>query len=62
MKNVVGPRFHHRENSPTSYDSICLKCFRTVSNQRTEGELGKDEDNHVCDPANLIYLGTPVIH
>jgi hypothetical protein len=58
MNTEVRTGFYHRENSPTSYDSICLKCFRTVSSQRTEDELGKDEENHTCDPVTLRSLET----
>jgi hypothetical protein len=58
MKNGVRTGFYHRKNSPTSYDSICLKCFRTVSSQKAEDELGKDEASHVCEREILAMLGT----
>jgi hypothetical protein len=57
MKNGVRTGFHHREKSPISYDSICLKCFRTVSSQKTEDELGKYENNHVCEREILPMPG-----
>jgi hypothetical protein len=34
MESRIKRAFYHCENSPTSYDSICMKCFRTVSRQR----------------------------
>jgi hypothetical protein len=57
MKNVIRPGFYHRENSATSYDSICLKCFRTVSSQTTQDELEKDENTHVCERDVLLMSG-----
>jgi hypothetical protein len=60
MKNRVRTGFYHRENSPISYDSICLKCFRTVSSQKAEDELGKDEDNHTCDRELMAMLRTDI--
>jgi hypothetical protein len=42
-------RFSHRHNRDGSYDSICVRCFRTVTNHRTEAELARDEFRHVCE-------------
>jgi len=58
MKHGVHTDFYHRKNNPTSYDSICLNCYRTVSSQKAEGELGKDEENHVCEREVLMNLET----
>lgn len=40
--------FAHRENSPDSFDSICLRCYRTVGTRTRESDLSLDEENHVC--------------
>jgi len=45
--------FPHRKNNPSSFDSICPKCFRTISTKETEAELRQDEDNHVCKPDSM---------
>jgi hypothetical protein len=40
--------FPHRHNPNGSFDSICPKCFATVSSKRNETELAGDETNHDC--------------
>lgn len=41
--------FPHRRNPDGSFDSICLKCFRTVATQRNEADLAQAERDHVCE-------------
>lgn len=41
-------RFPHRRNSDGTVDSICPKCFRTVSTQSDENLLIRFEQEHVC--------------
>jgi hypothetical protein len=53
MKAEERLRFAHRKNNPPSFDSICLKCFRTISRKETEEQLRQDEDNHVCEADSL---------
>jgi hypothetical protein len=48
------PNFHHRKNNPSSFDSICPRCFRTISTRRTEEELRQDEEAHLCDGNSLV--------
>jgi len=60
METGVKAAFYHRENSPDSHDSICLKCFRTVSRQKAKEELAKDEATHRCEPERLANLATPI--
>ena len=42
--------FAHRQNRDASIDSICTKCFRTITSANSEGELIADEERHLCDP------------
>ena len=50
--------FLHRLNDDGSFDSICLKCFRTVSSHRLEAKLEHDETRHTCESDDLHYLET----
>ena len=45
-------KFKHRQNSGGSFDSICLRCFRTVSSQNFEEELAHAELSHECDESD----------
>jgi hypothetical protein len=45
--------FPHRHNRDGSFDSLCLKCFATVANTPTEGELKAHDKIHACDHAML---------
>jgi hypothetical protein len=45
--------FRRRLNRDGSYDSICLRCFLTIANTRTETELKARENVHTCDHAML---------
>jgi hypothetical protein len=49
--------FPHRKNKLSSFDSICPRCFRTISTRRTEEELKQDETNHMCDGDSLARRG-----
>jgi hypothetical protein len=61
MESRIKRAFYHCENSPTSYDSICMKCFRTVSRQKAkEEDLAIDEAGHHCEPERLANLATPI--
>jgi hypothetical protein len=46
-------KFPHRLNRDGSYDSICLKCFATIANTRTEIELTSHDKTHACNHAML---------
>jgi hypothetical protein len=46
-------KFPHRLNRDGSHDSICLKCFATVANARTEIELTAHNKIPVCNHAIL---------
>ena len=47
--SMDGPNnYCHRENYNHSFDAICPRCFRTVSQRATEDELTHDEEKHIC--------------
>jgi hypothetical protein len=48
----MGPQheeFATRHNPDGSYDSICLRCFRTVGTSFRSSELAAFERNHICE-------------
>jgi hypothetical protein len=49
--------FHHRHNPDGSFDSICPRCYRTVSSGLAEANLARDESRHTCSPADLDHAG-----
>ena len=49
--------FTHRKNKLSLFESICPRCFRTISTHRTEEELEQDEANHRCDWDSLGSRG-----
>lgn len=53
MPPPAGPSFAHRNNPDGTTDSICRRCFVTVSNSIWEAELERAERDHICDPATL---------
>lgn len=40
--------FPHRPNPDGTFDSICPKCYRTISRQKRESDLITFERDHVC--------------
>jgi hypothetical protein len=48
-----GPKFAHRPNRDGSFDSICARCFRTISNSWNEADLDQAERDHVCSPGDV---------
>jgi hypothetical protein len=42
------PFFPHRRNTDGSYDSICLNCFATIANAKSEVELTEYDNHHIC--------------
>jgi len=45
--------YPHRQNKDGSIDSICPKCFMTVSSDRRPARLLHDEKGHVCEAGDL---------
>jgi hypothetical protein len=45
--------YPHRRNKDGSYDSICLTCFVTVASGKSEAELMKFDEKHVCACSTL---------
>jgi hypothetical protein len=54
-------RYPHRHNIDGTHDSICIKCFATVSTKQHEAHLAEEEKRHVCEPSTLPLRGTPPI-
>jgi hypothetical protein len=48
MNMSDGQQYTHRKNVDRSYDSICLRCFRTVANSSEELALPALENQHKC--------------
>jgi hypothetical protein len=54
--------FRYRENPDGTFDSICVRCFRTVGSATWEGLLRFAEEQHVCRPSEvLIETETPPV-
>jgi hypothetical protein len=47
-------KYPHRVNLDGSWDSICTRCFLTVANCKTEGELAEFEKTHVCYESSFL--------
>jgi len=45
--------FAHRRNADGSFDSICCRCFATVSRQSCPSNLAQLEREHVCGPIEV---------
>lgn len=48
--------FAHRHNRDRSFDSICLRCFRTAATRQSEAELAVEERRHVCRIEDVRYV------
>ena len=48
--------FCHRPNRDGTVDSICLKCFLTVSRGQSDAVRMKREESHACNPHDLERL------
>jgi hypothetical protein len=51
------PRFFHRSKEDGTFDSICMKCFRTVDTAKRDADLADKEQTHVCHGEDLLNLG-----
>jgi hypothetical protein len=49
--------FFHRSNADGTYNSICMRCYRTVDTQPGEGVLAMKEKVHVCNQEDLLSRG-----
>jgi hypothetical protein len=47
--SLVHPSYLHKNNRDGTYDSICLRCFRTVGSANNVVGLVPAETYHVCD-------------
>ena len=49
-------RFAHRLTETGRYESICLRCFRTIGGAAEEPGLASVEIAHVCEEEDVIQL------
>lgn len=48
MKLLSRIAFYHRQNHDGTWDSICMKCFLTVTTAPKEEDLESSEERHDC--------------
>jgi hypothetical protein len=53
MANRTLLAFRRRHNEAGTWDSICLRCFRTAATARDLSWLPLLQSNHTCDPMDL---------
>ena len=53
MANRTLLAFRRRHNEDGSWDSICLRCFRTAATARDVSWLPLLQSTHTCDPMDL---------
>lgn len=53
------PTFIHRLNKYGTFDSICMKCYRTVATQQPEPALAEKEQTHVCGQGDVLAREDP---
>jgi hypothetical protein len=41
--------FYHRKNDDKTFDSICMRCYRTVTSGAEESQLAEFERDHICE-------------
>lgn len=56
MGTAEKARFAHRPTGTGRYESICLRCFRTICGASLEPDLEAVETSHVCAEEDLIQL------
>ena len=47
--------YAHRLNDDSTFDSICLHCFHTVTMANSEPELVFGEAQHTCPPDSTLH-------
>jgi hypothetical protein len=53
MANRTLLAFRRRHNEDGTWDSICLRCYRTVASARDATWLQLLQSTHTCDPMDL---------
>ena len=59
MSERTPVQFRHRMNREGCYESICLRCFRTVGTEQVETDLLANELLHVCMGFNMDKMFYP---
>lgn len=55
-------KFAHRFNADGSVDAICRSCFRTIATADGEAALSTSENQHICDPMDLLHFYLEATH
>jgi hypothetical protein len=45
--------YPQRRSKNGCFDYICLSCFATIATARTEPELLRIKEKHICDPSTI---------
>ena len=53
-------KYAHRPAFAGLYESICLRCFRTIGQAASEENLAESEARHVCSMEDVIALHGPI--
>jgi hypothetical protein len=53
MANRTLLAFRRRHNEDGTWDSICLRCYRTAASARDASWLPLLQSTHICDPMDL---------
>jgi hypothetical protein len=53
MANRTLLAFRRRHNEDGTWDSICLRCYRTAASARDASWLPLLQSAHICDPMDL---------
>jgi hypothetical protein len=48
--------FTHRHNPDGTFDSICMRCYRTVAEGRIEEQLTAEEKWHICNAEDRPWM------
>lgn len=58
MGSEARARFAHRRTEAVRFESICLRCFRTVGTADRESALERIEARHLCLEQDVIQMHT----
>jgi hypothetical protein len=53
MSDSSDPQFRYKNNLDGTFNSICVRCFRTVGTAGDIKSLYPSELTHICEPADL---------
>ena len=53
---MINSSFMRLQNPDATADVICLNCFKAIARSQQMRDLAVAENNHICDPCDLILL------